>query len=84
MSSIYDRYVTSYGAYTENPDSYWRATDDTQCPYQSVTTFLATYGDIRRVITAYIAVDGHELLLKISGHILLWVPHDMSTMFSAK
>ena len=44
-------------------------------------------GDMRRYKAsynwAYIAADGHELLLKISGHILLRVPLDMSTL-SAK
>ena len=33
---------------------------------------------------AYIAEDGHELLLKIYGQSLQRVPHDMSTIFSAK
>ena len=33
---------------------------------------------------AYIAADGHELLLKILGQILLRVPHDMSMILSAK
>ena len=34
--------------------------------------------------SAYIAADGHELLLKILFQILLRVPHDMSTIYSAK
>ena len=33
---------------------------------------------------AYIAVDGHKLLLKISGQILLRVPLDISTIFLVK
>ena len=45
-------------------------------------------GDTRRYKasynSAYIAADGHELLLKCFGQILLRVPHDMSTIFSAK
>ena len=45
-------------------------------------------GDMRRYKasynSAYIAADGHDLLLKIFGQIILRVPHDMSTIFLAK
>ena len=45
-------------------------------------------GDMRRCKasynSAYIAADGHDLLLKIFGQGLLWVSHDKSTTFSAK
>ena len=34
--------------------------------------------------SAYIAADVHELSLKIFSQILLRVPHDMFTIFSAK
>ena len=41
-------------------------------------------GDMRRYKASYnsmyIAADGHELLLKNFGQILLRVPHDMSTI----
>ena len=52
-------------------------------PCQIVTTCLATCGDKASYNSAYIATDGHELLLKIFVQILR-VPHDMSTIYSAK